>query len=74
MRHSPSPTGQRSVRQVSWLPDRPRQAPSQTWNRLSDRGDVAQWLAARAAPYLELREILDAEKIEKALRKIGYVE
>jgi arylsulfatase A-like enzyme len=44
------------------------------WNRLSDRDDIAQQLDARAAPYLELREIINAEKIERALRKIGYIQ
>jgi arylsulfatase len=44
------------------------------WNRLADRGDVAQQLNARAAPFLELRESINTEKIEKALRRIGYIE
>jgi len=44
------------------------------WNRLFDRDDVVQKLVAQAGPYLELREIINTEKIEKALRRIGYIE
>ena len=44
------------------------------WNQLSDRDDVVQHLAAQADPYLVLREVINTEKIEKALRKIGYIQ
>jgi arylsulfatase len=48
--------------------------PAERWNRLFDRADVVQRLSAQAAPFLELREIINAEKIEKTLRKIGYIQ
>lgn len=46
---------------------------AERWNRLYDQRAVADRLAVRAEPYMALRAAIDAEKIERALRQIGYI-
>jgi arylsulfatase len=48
--------------------------PAERWNQIFDHPTVADELAVRAEPYLALREAIDAEKIERALRRIGYIQ
>jgi choline-sulfatase len=75
--------GQVAVRDGSWKLILERGAPSrlydvardpeERWNRLQDRRETAERLAARAEPFVAMRRAIDAEKIERALKKIGYI-
>jgi arylsulfatase len=47
--------------------------PAERWNQIFDRPDISADLAVRAEPYVALREAIDAEKIERALRRMGYI-
>ena len=47
--------------------------PEERWNRVGDESERREALVQGAAPFRELQEELHAEKIEEALRAVGYI-
>ena len=47
--------------------------PGERWNRIRDEAARRQALVERSGPYLKLQKSINAEKIEEALRAIGYI-
>ena len=48
--------------------------PEERWNRVHDAAEPRAALESLAGPYTELQEALHEEKIEEALKAVGYIQ